>query len=170
MEARRREQPLVGRGCAVPERESELGRNVRLRRGLESQPRERGAGGRARAAIDIARDVPAVIDRADAVGWLADQCATRTPGTTLVVYHSVVWQYLPEPTQTAVRESLRAAGARASADAPIAWLRLEPTPDTYVPAELRLTLWDGSPAPHEWLLATTGFHGGPIAWRGPAAP
>jgi hypothetical protein len=125
---------------------------------------------RARAAMDIAREVPVVIDRADAAAWVADQCAAPIAGTTLVVYHSVVWQYLPEPTQTAVRESLRAAGARASADAPLAWLRLEPTPNTYVPAELRLTLWDGTPAPHEWLLATTGFHGGPIAWRGPDEP
>jgi hypothetical protein len=125
---------------------------------------------RARAAMDIAREVPVVIDREDAAVWVADQCAAPILGTTLVVYHSVVWQYLPEPTQAGVRDVLTDAGTRASSDAPLAWLRLEPTPDTYVPAELRLTLWDGAPAPHEWLLATTGFHGGPIAWRGPAAP
>jgi hypothetical protein len=125
---------------------------------------------RARAAMDIARTVPVVIDRADAATWVADHCAVPSPGTTLVVYHSVVWQYLTEATQATVRGVLAAAGTRASADAPIAWLRLEPTPDTYVPAELRLTLWDGSPAPHEWLLATTGFHGGAIAWRGVAEP
>ena len=35
----------------------------------------------------------------------------------------------------------------------------------YVPAELRLTLWDGSHTTgRERLLATTGFHGGPLDW------
>ena len=45
--------------------------------------------------------------------------------------------------------------------APVAWLRLEPTPVAYVPAELRLTVWDGREAePADRLLATSGFHGG----------
>ena len=49
--------------------------------------------------------------------------------------------------------------------APLAWLRLEPNAEHYVPAELRLTVWNGeTSAPEERLLATTGFHGGPITW------
>lgn len=123
---------------------------------------------RARAAIAIAAAVPAAIDRADAASWVAAACASAVPGTALVVYHSVVWQYLDAAAQAAIRSALGDAGARASADAPVAWLRLEPNLETYVPAELRLTLWTGD-EPEELFLATTGFHGGPIAWRGDSA-
>jgi len=120
---------------------------------------------RARAAITLAGATPVRIDRADAASWVGDQLRDRRSGTVLVVYHSVMWQYLDAATQDAVREQLDAAGRAATPDAPLAWLRLEPNPATYVPAELRLTLWDGgSAAPPERLLATTGFHGGPITW------
>ena len=38
----------------------------------------------------------------------------------------------------------------------------------YVPAELRLTVWDGrNEEGRERMLATTGFHGGPINWLEP---
>jgi hypothetical protein len=120
---------------------------------------------RARHAIDLARSVPVVVDRADASAWLREQLATPEAGTALVVYHSVVWQYLDEQTRAALTAQLREAGAGATREAPLAWLRLEPHPETYAPAELRLTLWDGrSGAPREVLLATTGFHGGAIDW------
>jgi hypothetical protein len=47
----------------------------------------------------------------------------------------------------------------------LAWLRLEPHPQTYIPGQLRLTLWAGhTQAPKDRLLATTTFHGGPITW------
>ena len=42
---------------------------------------------------------------------------------------------------------------------------MEPNTENYVPAELRLTVWNGETSePKERLLATTGFHGGPITW------
>jgi hypothetical protein len=80
--------------------------------------------------------------------------------------HSVVWQYLDEATHLAVRHTLERVGARATPDAPVAWLRLEPHPVTYAPAELRLTCWDGAAEPRESLLATTNFHGGELQWHG----
>jgi hypothetical protein len=60
-----------------------------------------------------------------------------------------------------VREVLEAAGARATRAAPVAWLRLEPA-EAGTPTELRLTLWPGG---EEQLLATAGFHLGPVHWR-----
>jgi len=51
------------------------------------------------------------------------------------------------------------AGARASRDAPLAWLRMEPGGDR---AELRLTTWPGD---DQRLLATAGYHGHPIWWE-----
>lgn len=121
---------------------------------------------RARHAIELARRRPPVVDRADVRRWLADQLA-GVPGTALAVFHSVVWQYLDSGTQDAMRRLLGDAGAAATTDTPLAWLRLEPSPETYVPARLHLTLWDGSDdSPPDHLLATTGFHGGPIKWLG----
>ena len=131
------------------------------------EPRERFT--RARDAIALAADLPVEIDRADVIDWLPAQLAEpRQPGAALVIFHSVFWQYLPPETQSALRGLLEAAGAAATPDAPLAWLRLEPHADNYVPAELRCTIWNGGDVPRERLLATTGFHGGPIAWLGGA--
>ena len=129
------------------------------------QPRARFAT--ARAAIDLAREAPVEIDRADADVWLPAQLAPHT-GTALVVYHSIMWQYLGEDARAVITDALDEAGAAATADAPLAWLRLEPNPETYMPAELRLTVWDGTGHPRDDLLATTGFHGGVIHWLGDA--
>ena len=120
---------------------------------------------RARAATQLAATLPITLDRAGAQDWLPEQLNQEVPGTALVVYHSVMWQYLNKPAQDQIRACLYSAGADASPDAPLAWLRLEPHPQTYFPAELRLLLWDGcATEPDEQLLATTGFHGGPITW------
>jgi len=120
---------------------------------------------RARDAIAAARDVAVTIDRADALGWVPEQLANRPGGTALVVMHSVMWQYLDAATQRGIRASLGDAGRIATRNAPVAWVRLEPNEEHYVPAELRVSIWDGSAAePHEQLLATSGFHGGELTW------
>jgi len=58
----------------------------------------------------------------------------------------------------AVRESIGAqietAGARATATAPLVWLRMEPAGPAH--AEVLLTTW---PAGRERLVATAPFHG-----------
>ena len=129
------------------------------------EPSERFA--RARAAISMALDNPVTIDRADVEDWLPQQLEDRQTGTVLVVFHSVVWQYLDIPTRTSIATRLHEAGTSAGTAAPLAWLRLEPHPETYAPAELRLVLWDGrTEDPQHRLLATTSFHGGPINWGG----
>jgi hypothetical protein len=115
-------------------------------------------------AIETASRVPVDIDRADAATWVPRELSERTEGTVLVIMHSVVWQYLEPETTTTITEAMVEAGAKATPDAPLAWLRLEPNPQTYAPAELKVTIWDGSDA-HDQLLATTGFHGGPISWK-----
>jgi hypothetical protein len=126
------------------------------------QPPERFT--RARAAMDLARTRPVVIDRAEIADWVPAQL-DPVPGTACVVMHSVVWQYLSDDTRGAVRTALETAGAAATPDAPVAWVRLEPHEVTYSPAELRLDLWDGHGGHTSDLLATTGFHGGRLEWR-----
>jgi hypothetical protein len=126
------------------------------------EPHERFV--RIRHAIDIAQRTPVIIDDADAATWVPHELSERVERTVLVIMHSVVWQYLDLETAAAITEAIFAAGAKAGPDSPLAWLRLEPNPETYTPAELKVTIWNGS-EPQERLLATTGFHGGTIAWE-----
>ncbi len=117
------------------------------------------------AALDAARDFPVTIDRADAGDWLASQVGEPAPGAVTVVYHSIFWQYLTDSTRSSIITQLRAAGARATPEAPLAWLRLEPHPQTFAPAELRLSIWPARGGVVEnRLLAKTGFHLGPVEW------
>jgi hypothetical protein len=113
---------------------------------------------RLRAAIAVAHEVPAVVDAADGGSWARAQLAEVAPGLATVLYHSIVWQYLPPDSRAALRAALEAAGSAATEDAPVAWLRMEPAGDV---ADLRLTLWPGGTTE---VLATSGYHGRPVRW------
>ena len=105
-----------------------------------------------------------MVDEADAADWVEAQLAGPVPGVATVVHHSIVLQYLPRPTFARMRAAIEAAGARATADAPVHWLRMEPAGDV---ADVRLTSWTGGAGgPAEERLATTGYHGPPVSWRG----
>jgi hypothetical protein len=120
---------------------------------------------RLRDAIGIAKVNPASVEKAQAADWLPGCLAEAVAGTVLVVFHSVVWQYLDDRNRAQLRSALVEAGAAARHETPIAWLRLEPHPISYAPAQLLLTLWDGrTKEPRDRLLATCGFHGGSMAW------
>lgn len=134
---------------------SEDGR-LRLRSFVWPDQVERRA--RLDAAFEVAARVPAEVEQADGPTWLAGRLAEAAPGLATVVVHSIVLQYLPRERRPEVGQVLAAAGARATPDAPVAWLRLEPGGDV---AELRLTMW---PEGREELLATSGFHGPPARW------
>jgi hypothetical protein len=113
-----------------------------------------------RGAIEVARRVPADVERASAVDWLPARLAAARPGVATVVFHSIALQYLDRKSREQALGAIADAGARATADAPIAWLRMEPGGEQ---AEVRLTTW---PAGRERLVATTGFHGRPVRWLG----
>ena len=106
-------------------------------------------------------DFPVTIDRADIPGWLAEQLDEPVPDRATVVFHSIVWQYLTDDERADGRGGTFARRRqRATADAPLAWLRLEPAPDL-THAELRLTTWPGG---EERLLARATYHVGPVQW------
>jgi hypothetical protein len=111
------------------------------------------------AALAAAAEVPAVLEAADAATWLAGELAEPTPGLATVVYHSIVWQYLPRATRDGVRAAIVEASHRATDDAPIAWLRMEPGEDPSEAAEIRLIT---APGGEHRLLAHTGYHGHPV--------
>jgi hypothetical protein len=78
------------------------------------------------AAVDLALAARIPVMRAEASAWLAQQLAARAQDSATVVYHSVFLQYPPPQARAAIFDMMAREGARASASAPLAWLRLEP--------------------------------------------
>ena len=111
------------------------------------------------AALEIAGRVPAAVEQADAGDWVEARLAEPAPGMATVVVHSVVWQYLSPATRARIHAALERAARTATADAPIAWLRMEPGEDFARRAEVTLTSWPGG---ERRLVARAGYHGRPV--------
>jgi hypothetical protein len=111
---------------------------------------------RMRAALEIAATEDVAIDHEPAAPWAQRMLAEPAPGQATVIYHSIVSQYLSDDERAALFAAIAEAGARASADAPLAWLRMEPADDR---ANLDLTVWPGG---EERRLARVGYHGTPV--------
>jgi hypothetical protein len=123
-------------------------------------PEQRERVDRLRAALELTSSDDLVVEHADAAHWLERQLAHRRPGVATVVYHSIVWQYLAEDTQRAARAAIEQAGARATDNAPLAWLALEFEGEGR-PPELSLTQWPGGARQR---LATAHPHGAHADW------
>jgi hypothetical protein len=111
-----------------------------------------------RGAIEVARKIAATVDPADAPQWLEAQLTNVVRGAATVVFHSIMWQYMNDDGRRRVVETLERAGALATSNSPLAWLRMEPGDDE---AEVRLKIW---PNGQERLIATAGFHGRDVRW------
>jgi hypothetical protein len=116
---------------------------------------------RLRAAITLAQQRALHVEAADALAWVQRALATPRTGCATVLYHSVMWQYIPQATRDALRHAIESAGARATAQAPFAWLAFEP-PNADAQMQVTLTLWPGG-EPH--VLAHAHPHGRWIEWR-----
>ncbi|HEX3316765.1 MAG TPA: DUF2332 domain-containing protein [Solirubrobacteraceae bacterium] len=114
------------------------------------------------AALDVAARVPATVDRIAAAAWLRDQLAAPAAGRATVAFHSIVMQYLPAAEREEVLALLAVAGERATAEAPVAWLRMEP--ETADRAGVWLDLW--GPRHRHARIAAAGYHGRPVEWEG----
>jgi hypothetical protein len=116
--------------------------------------------GRMAAAVDVARRVPARLDRVPAGEWL-DEHFRPEPGAVTVLMHSVMWQYVPPAEQSVILDLVRRRTRDASSSAPIAHVRFEPrfVSPTEWRFELVVEMWPGDgPAtaarahPHgEWV-------------------
>jgi hypothetical protein len=111
---------------------------------------------RMETALAVASEVPAQIDRQPAAAWAHRVLAEPVPGQATVIYHSIVSQYLSEGERIALFDHIEEAGRRASVEAPLAWLRMEPADDR---ADVHLTLWPGRT---EHRIARSGYHGSPV--------
>jgi hypothetical protein len=115
---------------------------------------------RLRAALEVAASAPVEVDREGAADWIERRLAASSAGQATVVYHSIVRQYLGDAERAAFDARLENAAGRASAEAPLAWLRMEPADEL---AAVRLTTWPGG---EERLLARAGYHGSPVELAG----
>lgn len=111
---------------------------------------------RMRGALEVAATEPVELDHETAATWAERMLAEPAPGRATVIYHSIVSQYLSDDECAKVFATIRAAGERATTEAPLAWLRMEPADDR---ANLDLTLWPGG---EDRRLARVGYHGTPV--------
>jgi hypothetical protein len=81
---------------------------------------------RLNAAMEIAEAQAITPDAGDAADWIKAKLATRAKDALTVIYHSVFFQYPPQSVRDAITQAIETEGARATAEAPLAWLRFEP--------------------------------------------
>lgn len=117
---------------------------------------------RLRAALQVSAEHPVTVDRlgaAQAVGRMSLRAGHLT-----VLWHSVMWQYVPAEEQQLAERLLAALGAAATEDSPLARLSLEPAapgegrPGDFVVAA---TVWPGG---DRRVLGRAAPHGPPVVW------
>lgn len=122
---------------------------------------------RLRAAIELARRHPVEVRRSGAAELL--ETVGLQEGTTTVVWHSVVWQYLGTGEREAVTRRLEELGAAATARSPFAHLAMEPrrrAPGRRREMLVTLRSWPHGPAgavPR--VLGVAHPHGPPVRWE-----
>ena len=81
---------------------------------------------RLQAALTMLRADPPRLDAGDAVDWLEARLAEpQAPGVIRVLMHSIVWQYLGPERQARITAAMAAAGACATDQRPLGWVRVE---------------------------------------------
>ena len=116
------------------------------------------------AAIRLATEQPPELVKMDAAEWVPLMLEEpQLEGVTRVLFHSIVWQYIPAAGRDAITAAMEAAGAKATTDRPLAWIMLETNRETFR-HELRVKYWPGG---EDWrLLAEAHPHGEWVEWFG----
>lgn len=150
------------RGCdRAPVDLSDPAEALRLKAYVWADAQERMA--RIDAAIRLAAHQPPLLERNDAGAFVEQRLEMpQQAGVTRVLFHSVMWQYLPEGTRHAITMAMEQAGARATAERPLAWIRLETNRETFR-HELSIRYWPhGETAVN---LAEAHPHGAWVIWH-----
>jgi hypothetical protein len=118
---------------------------------------------RLEAAIAAARRKKPDLVHMNAADFVEQQLALPQPeGTTRVLMHSIVWQYVAADQQQRITRAMEAHGASASRERALAWIALE-ADRTLLNHGLRLRYWPGGEAPRQ--LAAAHAHGAWIEWK-----
>jgi hypothetical protein len=116
-------------------------------------------------AITAARELPIEIASQCAGDFVDDILAERQDGQVTVIYHSIMWVYVPEAERERITLAISQAGESATPESPLAWLRMEFLDDEK--AALFLDYWPKRPGREEReVLAHCHFHGIEIDWFG----
>ncbi|PKP95215.1 MAG: DUF2332 domain-containing protein [Alphaproteobacteria bacterium HGW-Alphaproteobacteria-14] len=91
----------------------------------------------------------------------AELARPQEAGTTRVLMHSIVWQYVPADQQVRVTSAMAAAGARATRERPLAWIMVEADRSVHR-HKLTVQCWPGGG--EETQLTWSHPHGADIAW------
>ena len=133
---------------------------LRLKAYVWPEHRERFA--RIDAAIAEATRSPPDLVQMNAADFVAQQLAfPQTEGTTRVLMHSIVWQYVPDDQQARIEQAMAAAGAAATAGNALAWVALEANRVVHH-HKLVVRRWPGDGTPHR--LARAHPHGAWVGW------
>lgn len=116
------------------------------------------------AAIATATEAPPQLIHANAADFVeAELARPQADGATRVLMHSIVWQYVPADQQARITAAMKAAGARATAERPLAWIALEAN-RTVHHHELVVRHWPDGGEPVK--LAHAHAHGAWVEWLG----
>ena len=118
---------------------------------------------RLRGAFEVATQLPATVEQSGAADFL--DRLELVAGTTTVVWHSVMWQYVTPGEQARVTARLAELGAGAGRRAGLARLSFEPrlrTPGAEYEVVVALQTW---PAGEERVLGVASPHGIPTTWE-----
>ena len=154
---------VAARGCdRAPVDLTDPDQALKLKAYVWAEAAERMA--RIDTAIAMAQRAAPELERMDAVDAVRDMLARpQEAGVTRVLFHTIVWQYLPEASQDAITAMMEDAGHAASAERPLAWVSLETNRATFA-HELRVRYWPGGDqAVH---LANAHPHGAWVEWLG----
>ena len=114
------------------------------------------------AAIAAATEALPQLVHANAADFVeAELARPQADGTTCVLMHSIVWQYVPADQQARITAAREAAGARATAERPLAWIALEAN-RTVHHHELVVRHWPCGGEPVK--LAHAHAHGAWVEW------
>jgi hypothetical protein len=118
---------------------------------------------RLRGALQLAQPSPPVVRRQGAADFLDG--IELEDGTTTVLWHSVMWQYLPTDEQERAAARIEALGEQATDRARFVHLLLEPTrrgPDRDHEFLVVMTTWPGG---ERRILGRAAPHGVPVTWE-----
>ncbi|MEO5852561.1 MAG: DUF2332 domain-containing protein [Nocardioides sp.] len=118
---------------------------------------------RLRTALDLAQQKGVEVRRQDAVSFV--EGLELRAGTTTVLWHSVMWQYLTPDEQSAVTARVDALGAAATPHAPFAHLFLEPTRRAPGGEHEFLVVLQAWPNGVRRVLGASVGHGLPTTWE-----
>ncbi|MEQ1499416.1 MAG: DUF2332 domain-containing protein, partial [Novosphingobium sp.] len=94
------------------------------------------------AIAEAKRQAPDLVHMNAADFVEAELAKPQAAGTTRMLMHSIVWQYVPQDQQARVTAAMEAAGAKATPERPLAWVALEANRVLHI-HEMVVRYWPG---------------------------